>query len=319
MVDDAIGGLELVVIGVVVLTVGAQWGWSRIRRSAGWKQRQEQRQARRWARRSARRRPALRFLHRHGLLLDEVIRVVEGSSTPIALTPDGANWPSWRVRLGDVDLYSLVIGGCDTCAWWFERLGADGDLDQAERLAVNLGDGITALTRQVVDQASQMIPDGHYRVILMDLIIRLVEPGDPHDYFVDEQVATWGRDDSGWVGEVDPSEWRPYDPEGPYYRAAPLPPYAGSEAAFNFLLPLQPPALLDAAVVDSYAARMRRGERPTVLAVAVSDSRNPWDGARDGGFDVHHILAHIVLDGHHKLHAAALTDVPIRVMSFVVA
>ena len=28
-------------------------------------------------------------------------------------------------------------------------------------------------------------------------------------------------------------------------------------------------------------------------------------------------VAHIVLDGHHKLRAAALTGVPIRVMAFV--
>jgi hypothetical protein len=49
-----------------------------------------------------------------------------------------------------------------------------------------------------------------------------------------------------------------------------------------------------------------------VLAVSVLDRTQPFDSA-----DAHAGLVHFVLDGHHKLEAAARLGVAITVLSFV--
>ena len=83
------------------------------------------------------------------------------------------------------------------------------------------------------------------------------------------------------------------------------------------MIPTFPPRWLDDEVVADYQSRAEHGERPTALAVAVLDVRQPatWEGERE--ITRHWCLAHFLLDGNHKMYAAAQAQERARLLSFI--
>eukprot|EP00697_Spironema_sp_BW2_P010667 gnl/Spiro4/26001_TR12950_c1_g1_i1.p1 gnl/Spiro4/26001_TR12950_c1_g1~~gnl/Spiro4/26001_TR12950_c1_g1_i1.p1 ORF type:complete len:625 (-),score=119.02 gnl/Spiro4/26001_TR12950_c1_g1_i1:67-1914(-) len=79
---------------------------------------------------------------------------------------------------------------------------------------------------------------------------------------------------------------------------------------------------LDIARVSHYAALLRQGHLPTVLCVTVCDPRPVYFMYRWWMKDSHlgglFLQTNYVLDGHHKMAAAAETGLPVRIVSFCV-
>jgi hypothetical protein len=73
-----------------------------------------------------------------------------------------------------------------------------------------------------------------------------------------------------------------------------------------------PPTWNDRDRVAGYEEQIRDGARPTVLALSILDHTQPFDS-----FDAHTGLMHFVLDGHHKIEAAARLGVEITVLSLL--
>jgi hypothetical protein len=80
-----------------------------------------------------------------------------------------------------------------------------------------------------------------------------------------------------------------------------------------------PSNYLHADAVAAYKASLSRGVVPTALAISVLDVKQPavWQGERE--ITEHWCLSHYVLDGHHKLYAAAQAGKPITMLSFLAA
>ena len=78
-------------------------------------------------------------------------------------------------------------------------------------------------------------------------------------------------------------------------------------------------AKLDRSAVDEYKRTIALGTRPTVLALSVLDVKAPFSVPRDATIVRHWGLAHYVIDGHHKLAAAAELggSYPIQLLSFL--
>jgi hypothetical protein len=76
-------------------------------------------------------------------------------------------------------------------------------------------------------------------------------------------------------------------------------------------------ARLPGDVVDDYRKRAEHGDHATALAVSVLDVRQPANWQGDPEITKHWCLAHFVLDGNHRLYAAAQTNTPARVLSFL--
>ncbi|XVU20972.1 hypothetical protein ACQPZJ_27295 [Actinoplanes sp. CA-054009] len=115
-------------------------------------------------------------------------------------------------------------------------------------------------------------------------------------------MTTWG---------VDPMRGAPEDPGTPYYRTFEAP--AGKDRhLYEFVVPMVPPAWNDSRRVADYAA----AEHPTAVAYSILDVLQP---AIDEGEDYyeHWVLSHFLLDGHHKVEAAAITGRPVRLLAFV--
>jgi hypothetical protein len=169
-----------------------------------------------------------------------------------------------------------------------------------------LADGVHVLDDEVISRFGSLLPRGQYPPLLLQVEPRLVRPAGPGDYFAEEQVATWGLD----------AFWRlPTYPRTPYYRTYEAP-VAGDAHLYEFVVPMVPPSWNEHDTVAMYAAQLACGVAPTAIAVSILDVCAP---AVEQGPDhyTHWALTHFLLDGHHKMQAAADAARPVRLLSLL--
>ena len=228
-----------------------------------------------------------------------------GSSKPvIELTTTGTgSWPTWdRFLAFNGDAVVHIGNICGTCSFFFERLD-DAAPPPIDIMRAALAKGLAEIDPVLVEGFSALLPKGEYLLALIDCTPVRVEQGAPDDYFVvDKQDA---HDD-------------PIEPNTHYYRLKDrssvdlgMDQNGDPVLGFEFIVPLAQP--LDAATLSAYSARLIAGERPTAVSLSVLDIKQPYDG------HAHWCMAHYLLDGHHKVEAAAQTAKPITVLAFVPA
>ncbi|WP_378742827.1 hypothetical protein [Nocardia brasiliensis] len=197
---------------------------------------------------------------------------------------------------------------CGTCPMLFKRReGAHKTLSVAS-LAERLTAGLDALDESVIAPFAELLPFGRYVPMLLGIDPRLVHPLDPDDYFAHEQVATWGID----------SFWGlPNYPQTVYYRTFDAPVSADAHL-HEFVVPMVPPTWNDATRVAQYQQQLQTSSTPTAVAVSLLDICQPAmaDESRDDYY-IHWSLLHFLLDGHHKLEAAARSHRPLRLLSLL--
>jgi hypothetical protein len=142
-------------------------------------------------------------------------------------------------------------------------------------------------------------------------------PGDPKDYFANEAVATWG---------LDPYFGVPESPRTPYYRLGSAPlgevSYGGKLLGVALGAPLYPPtqgAMNRQDVIRNYRSALRGGtESPTALTLGLVEDRGPavW-GDPAPEYSRHLIVTLYILDGHHKIAAAAAENLPLQFLVFL--
>jgi hypothetical protein len=214
----------------------------------------------------------------------------------------------WRGRrvlmVDDVPAFELSFW-CGTCQFLFQRLeGATRtfSLEDGDTLA----DDLNGIDDEVISQFEVLLPEGHYQPLLLQVEPRLVRPAGPGDYFSEEQVATWGLD----------SFWGlPVYPRTPYYRTYETAVTADAHL-YEFVVPMVPPSWNDRDRVMTYAAALARGATPTAVAVSILDVCVPAT-ERGPDYHTHWALTHFLLDGHHKMQAAAETARPLRLLSLL--
>jgi hypothetical protein len=239
-----------------------------------------------------------------------VVEVVSKSRGEVYLTIGGET--AYRVR---DDL-------CDTCAYIFEKVYPAQSLregtgeDDARRLAEILKNLERLPDQETLAAIGKVLAPGLYSVMLVRLTPRLAIPGDGSDYFAHEAVDTWG---------VDPYFGVAHSPHTPYYRLGTQAlgdvPYGGRRLGVVLGVPLYPPTLLrtDAEVVGSYReALCTNSSRPTVLALGLVDDRGPanWGDTRPD-YTRHLIVTLYILDGHHKIAAAAQAALAVQFLIFL--
>lgn len=144
--------------------------------------------------------------------------------------------------------------------------------------------------------------------MLLSIEPRLTLPAHPGDYFSEEQVATWG---------VDPFRGLPEYPQTPYYRTWQTR-LDDERHLFEFVVPMVPPAWNESARVAEYEQLLASSSTPTAVAVSLLDIAAPANTSRDTtDYFEHWGLVHFLLDGHHKVEAAARTARPIRLLSLL--
>lgn len=221
---------------------------------------------------------------------------------PTPKPPPGTAFPPRRLTLRGVPVFELNLW-CGTCPALFKKLNEPQVADLGltnERLSA----GLDRIDDDVLRVYGSVLPTSQYTVLLLEVTPQLVEPGSSSDYFNHEQVTTWG---------VDPAVGKPEHPGTPYYRTFEAP-VEKDRHMYELVVPMIPPAWNDSERVAEYAA----GSHTPATAVAYSllDALQPAMGDGEDYYE-HWVLTHFLLDGHHKIEAAAAANRPIRLLSLV--
>jgi hypothetical protein len=237
--------------------------------------------------------------------VDEATAVLRFGGEP---RPEGA-WAGRRLLWLDGNAAFELTFWCGTCPVMFRRLeGATGALSIAE-LEGRLRRGLGGIDSDVLAAFGALLPAGAYMPMLLQVTPRLVAPGEDGDYFAHEQVATWGID----------RLWElPENRREPYYRTFETP-VTSSAHLYEFVVPMVPPTWNDRTRVREYGRALEASSLPTAVAVSTLDVCEPVGiGAHDGNdVYVHWGLTHFLLDGHHKMEAAAAAERPLRLLALL--
>lgn len=221
-------------------------------------------------------------------------------------TTGGGFWPVWNRFLAVRGVPVFEIGNiCGTCQFWFRRLQAEARPVDLDAIQEALTAGLASAEGAAVDAFASLLQTGHYRIALFSLVPERVEPGSASDYFAVEQPAAW----------TDLPAGPPIDPEIAYYRVAGRSGVSvdkGDDLIFEFVAPLQTVAQLEPARIAFFEHQLEQGAQPTAVAVGMLDIKHCSDSAIG-----HWCLTHFLLDGHHKMEAAARAGLPITLLSFI--
>jgi hypothetical protein len=238
-------------------------------------------------------------------------------------TKGGGSWKVWDRFLFVDGRPAYHLGNiCDTCEFFFEKQeGATGKVSLS-RVSDVLRAGLKNLEVDFVQSVgSAVLPTGRYRVSLLQFAPEFVRPGEMSDYFAHEQLELWEADQVLGV---------PHNPKSEYYRgdsrflgknlSASYRPFNDcdqSSQLFEFIIPITNHRLLDHETVNFYRDRFVGGAESTALSISVLDIKGPatWEGTP--AVNEHWCLAHYLLDGHHKIHAASLARKRITLLSFL--
>ena len=195
---------------------------------------------------------------------------------------------------------------CGTCPCLFQRLEGSTSTCSIADVERRLADGLQGVDDDVIAQFGRLLPRGDYLPLLMGIQPRLVHPSQPGDYFAEEQVATWGLN----------AFWDlPENPRTPYYRTFETVIDVDAHL-FEFVVPMVPPSWNDPGHVIDYKTQLAESPTMTAVAVSVLDICQPAvDNATD--YVAHWALTHFLLDGHHKMQAAADSGQQLQLLSLL--
>lgn len=266
-------------------------------------------------------------------------RIIEQSSITVDYpssilsfgTKGGGAWKIWDRYLCVDGKPAYHVGNiCGTCEFFFVRQEGASLKVSPRKASSDLRTGLRRLDAELTQSIASILPTGKYRVSLLECTPELTAPGKETDYFSHEQIELWGIGAEGrMTGQEDGYE-KPHNPQTEYYRVGSqflgenvpvfkklTPPTVRGSQLFEFSIPIYPSDCLHMETVGSYRKRFLAGERPTALAISVLDIKGPadWEGNRK--ITEHWCLAHYLLDGHHKMYAAASVHKPLTMVSFM--
>lgn len=207
--------------------------------------------------------------------------------------------------------YDLGICACDTCNFSFQRLDGAQQRVSTEELSWALRHGLDRVPdAAILSQIGAALPVGRFLALLLNERPRLTLPASAEDYFFHEQVDLFGLD----------NQWNiPHYCAVPYYRGRTIR-LGLTDALFEFIVPLYPPTWMEPETIDKYQALLRaKNPPPTAAALSLLEVREPAmkRGPETSGITRHWCLAHFLLDGHHKVQAAAASGLEVGLLAFL--
>lgn len=238
----------------------------------------------------------------------------DGQKSPLAFERrnDGA-LPLWNRVLTMHGTDAICVGNvCDTCGFFFENLAGPNSKLGVRELRMELEQGAQDLDRTMLETLAQLMPRSTYTVAAIKIRPKLVAPRQHGDYFANDDFEFA---DSFPVFEYGPPH--PLDPKTPYFRiegrsGVHIEDAIYTSSAFDFVIPIQSYANLEQARVEYFKETLIAGATPSVVALSLLDVKGPSETDC-----VHWVLAHYLLDGHHKLAAAAQTKSEVMLIAFI--
>lgn len=237
---------------------------------------------------------------------------IQSENSPLNFETTGdSSWKIWDrfISVNGENIYH--IGNiCGTCIFFFEKL-KDKDKIVNPRIEIDkLNNGITSIDSNVIEIFKKLIPSGDYELNLRTIRPRYINFGKDEDYFANEQVELWG-DNCGNDGDL-------FSPRTNYYRRI-NEKFSENKEYFDFYIPLTSLDLLDSNRVNFYKNEILSGKKPTAVSLTVLDIKEPSTYPDEDTFPEitqHWCIANYLIDGHHKIKAAAELNAEITLLAF---
>ena len=242
------------------------------------------------------------------MLLDRKNIKIENTNSKLSFgTTGGGAWKVWdRFLLYDNEQLFHIGNICGTCAFFFRQIKTDMTTSYTiENIRAEMNSGINKLNDELIKELSTLMPVGEYEILLLEIRPFMTRFNGDGDYFVEEQSKLWDS--------MSESE----DKGAFYYRGTDSR-INETEKLYEFFIPLYQPNCFDESRIEYYQKLIRNGEKPTALALGVVDSKEcVYCDLPEDGIVCHWSFANYLLDGHHKIQAAAREKKPITLISFI--
>lgn len=223
-------------------------------------------------------------------------------------------WKEWERYLTIDGKKAFHLGNiCDTCHFLFSKLGDSNIAPPTKEISTRLEKSKDVLDTRFLDLLGQILPADDFFVACIRVKPQLTHPGDKLDYFSKECPALFA------IGEY---HGPCYDVNTPYYRDSGTV-FAKDKLLINFMIPLHDPGELSHERVAYFSELLEKGHVPTAFAISVLDIEAPAIPPAQlrqeniSSESEHWCLAHYLLDGHHKIHAAAKADAECAILCFI--
>lgn len=240
--------------------------------------------------------------------------------------------PSFGRPKGKADssswFHSVLVAGkrvfeygcpCGTCGIVFRKVGLPENQVCDEEAFRLLGSLDTLPSDNELRKLARVLEPGQYYSVVVEGKVRRIEPGTPDDYFATDVVRLFGYDS--------PDSKDPKGPWTPYYRF-------GTDSGLlrsgrttsphnalvtSVIMPLHDPLQLDRKRVEYWLGQQDAGIPLTAFGVAVIDNQAPADEPEDINYEYEEqfLFTICLLDGHHRLQAAAESGMTVRILTLL--
>jgi hypothetical protein len=231
---------------------------------------------------------------------------------------------------------NLTIGGecvfeyghpCGTCGILFRKIGSVADRVSDSQAVELLGDLDSVPPPVVLRRLARILQPGVYYPSIVAGTVQLIASGASNDYFVTDVVRLFGFD-APFFNDTEPAGPgtsyyrlgvdRHLDRTGSIYGVV----YLRHKALVTaVVMPLQEPSSLNRERVEYWKRQHQAGRTLTAFAVAVLDRQAPavTPAGADNTYPYEEqlLLTLCLLDGHHRMQAAAELGVPVRILSLL--
>jgi hypothetical protein len=212
-----------------------------------------------------------------------------------------------QVIAGDTPLHRIGYE-CDTCGDLFSLIAPIETPLAPEEISRRLASPMDMVTTDLLDSLTPLLPAGTYKVGLLNMMPRLREEkrgGDSDE----QEIDYWFLGRSLSMESLTPCWESGLEESGDQ---------PATEDTFSELLEETEVVIsyrkyqsIDWNRVYEYADRRDRGIPPTAVALSIAEGRHPG-----GNRFAYQRLTHFLIDGHHKMMAAAKFYKPIQILSF---
>lgn len=226
----------------------------------------------------------------------EYIEITDSKSPLSFEAPKSSDGTSWHRELC-INQKSIFSYGpnCETCQFFIEQCNSVDSSITINEIRQVLNTDVSDIPKNLIDSIKTILPNNIYGISFRDIKPTVFSN---HEYQLSKELTLYELCKKDITKMVNESK---NDNEKDKYK----------ELIFHeYILPIQKNTFLNDQTIKSYEKLLTEQKTPCAIAISVLEIHG-----RDHWYDI--FLLHFLLDGHHKMQAAANIHSSIKLLSFI--
>jgi len=208
---------------------------------------------------------------------------------------------------------------CGTCGIVFRKVGSiNHQVSDPEAVQI-LGELNKIPSSKDLQRLARVLEPGIYHPLVIEGKVSSIEPGAANDYFASDVVRLFGLEPPEYKDSWGP--WTTYYKLGPDVEIERSGRISGPHKALitSVVMPLHNPSQLDRERIDFWKGKHSEGDTLAGFALSVVDNQSPAMEPPDPTYKYKELFlfTNCLIDGQHRIQAAAELGVAVRILSFV--